>query len=108
MFECMNVAVEFIEAMGPVVGAIGKRDPGLADQVRRASQGLVLQIAEARKRVGKDRQHLFRVAAGSGEEARAGITIARAWGYVDAASVEPALALVDRVMAMLWRLGSGP
>ncbi len=59
---------------------------------------------EGRRRHGRDRIHLWRVAAGSADEVVASLRVAEAWGHVDAASIAPALGLCDRVLAMLWRL----
>ncbi len=64
----------------------------------------MLDIAESWKRQGRDRTHGFRVAGGSGEEARAALRLARASGYAPASMLEAPLGLLDRVMAMLWRL----
>ena len=46
----------------------------------------------------------FESALGSVYETRAVLQIAASWGYVDAAEVERALTLADRVAAMTWRL----
>jgi hypothetical protein len=39
---------------------------------------------------------------------RAALEVAVAWGYVDAMSLAEVEALLDRVLAMLWRLTRGP
>lgn len=70
-------------------------------RTRRASP---LNLAEGRRRHGKDRIHLWRVAAGSADEVVAGLRVAEAFGYVKPATGAEALALCDRVLAMLWRL----
>ena len=46
----------------------------------------------------------FESALGSVYETRVVLQIAASWGYVDAADVEPALTLADRVAAMIWRV----
>jgi four helix bundle protein len=102
MFEVLEVSVEMVEAVG-VVEAIERRDGDLARQVRRAASSVVLNVAEGHQRAGKDRQHCFRIAAGSANEVRAALRVARAWRYAGA-DAQPALALLDRVVAMLWRL----
>jgi hypothetical protein len=51
-----------------------------------------------------DRLHCYRVAAGSAAETRSGVQLAGAWGYVGAAESKAVLVLLDRVLAMLWRL----
>ena len=63
-----------------------------------------LNLAEARQRAGRDRMHLYRVAAGSAAETRTALKIARAWRYVAAEEIVDVIALCDRVYVMLWRL----
>jgi four helix bundle protein len=103
-FDALDVAVDFVETLAPVLERVQARDKTLADQTRRAAQSLVLNVAEGRKRQGKDRQHCFRVASGSGEETRAALRIARAWRYAPDEALERPLELLDRVLAMVWRL----
>ena len=66
-----------------------------------------LNIAEANRRRGQDRAHLFRVAAGSAAEVQAGLDVAAAWGYLSEARAAPVKALLDEVLAMLHRLAGG-
>jgi hypothetical protein len=47
-------------------------------------------------------------ATGSANESRWALLVALAWGYVSAAQARPAAELLDRVVAMLWRLTRGP
>jgi four helix bundle protein len=103
-FDAFEVALELVRSLREPVRRIRQADAALADQVRRAAQSVPLNVAEARKRVGKDRLHLWRVAAGSAAEVRAALGVAVAWGYVRAAEVAEPLALLDRECAMLWRL----
>jgi len=42
--------------------------------------------------------------AGSADEVRAALRVAEAFGYLEPAAIEEPLQLVDRVLAMLWRL----
>ena len=65
---------------------------------------MALCLAEGARRTGKDRLHLYRVAAGSAAEVRAALAVGRAWGWIGSAALAPAEALLDRVLAMLWRL----
>jgi hypothetical protein len=44
------------------------------------------------------------VAAGSADELRTALRVAEAWGDLEASRFKQALALLDRVQAMLWRL----
>ena len=63
-----------------------------------------MNIAEGARRVGKDRTHLWRVAAGSANEVRVALRTAVAWGDLDAALTLRSMQLLDRVIAMLWKM----
>lgn len=73
-------------------------------QLRRAAASVPLNLAEGRRRSGRDRQHLFRIAAGSAAEVRACLLVAQAWGWLAEDGAAESLALIDRVLAMCWRL----
>ncbi len=103
-FDAFDVALEMIRRLREPLTAIGERDTSLAQQLRRAAASVPLNLSEGRRRLGRDRVHLWRIAAGSADEVVASLRVAEAWGHVDAASIAPALALCDRVLAMLWRL----
>ncbi len=103
-FDTLEVALDMIGSIGGPVGKIGGRDPDLGRQIRRAASSVSLNVAEGRQRNGRDRLHLYRVAAGSNAEVRTALGIAVAWRYVAADEVAEGLALCDRVAAMLWRL----
>jgi hypothetical protein len=47
----------------------------------------------------------FSTAAGSNRESRAALRVAVAWGYVQSTDIEAGDALLDRIGAMLYRLG---
>jgi len=103
-FQALDVALELVSSLRQPVGVLATRDPSLADQVRRAASSVALNLGEGRRRVGRDRVQHFRIAAGSAEEARTALRVALAWGHLGSAQVGDALALCDRVLAMLWRL----
>jgi four helix bundle protein len=101
-FQVYEVALEMVSALRPSLEALARKDRDVADQLRRASSSVVLNIAEGARRWGKDRLHFYRIAAGSAAEVRAALEVARAWEYLQSNSeVE---VLLDRVLAMLWRL----
>jgi four helix bundle protein len=86
------------------ISQIAAHDPDLTKQLRRALASVTLNIAEASRRVGKDRKHLFRIALGSAAEAAGCLDVAVALAYVTRDEVAAALALADRVRAMTYRL----
>ncbi len=104
MFDALEVSLELIRSLGEPLSVIRSRDPQLFDQIRRAATSLALNLAEGRKRVGRDRLNHWRIASGSAEEVRTALRVAAAWGDLDPASYERSFQLLDRVAAMLWRL----
>jgi four helix bundle protein len=103
-FDTLDVAHQLIPSLRRAAVALTSRDPDLARQLRRAASSVPLNVAEGRRRAGKDSAHLYRVAAGSAAEVASILRVAADWGHVDAADTAEALALLDRLRAMLWRL----
>ena len=98
------LSLEMVTAIRPLVGSIRRRDRSLADQLVRAASSVALNISEAEySDPGNRRARLF-TAAGSANESRTALKLAVVWGYCRAPDAEAALALADRVVAMLWRL----
>ena len=102
--QVMNNAIAVITALKPALAKIRRDDPALHKQIRDALNSCVLNVGEAEYSDLGTRKARFHNACGSGNEARAGIRAACAWGYVPAAMVEPGLAELDRVIATLWKL----
>jgi four helix bundle protein len=103
-FEVLDVGVELVTALRPLLVSLGRRDVDLARQVKRAGSSVTLNIGEGRQRIGRDRLHCYRIAAGSADEVRVALRTAVAWGDLAECDVATALALCDRLVAMLWRL----
>ena len=103
-FDAQRVALELVAALREPADALARHDADLARQLRRAATSVALNVAEGARRQGKDRKHLFTVAAGSAAEVRTALAIARGWGYLPATGAERVDALLDRELAMLWRL----
>src|SRR5437762_7038576 len=103
-FEVLEVAVELVATLREPMTRLAQHDRDLENQARRAANGIPLQISEARRRTGRDRLHLWRVAAGSADELKTALRVAEAWGYLASAALVQPRALLDRVQAMLWKL----
>lgn len=99
-----DVALEIIEAMRAIVARVRRHDADLARQMVRAASSVAANVAEGSRRVGKDRLHLFRIAAGSAEETRAHLRVALAWGYLQTPELEAPLEVIDRELRLLWGL----
>ena len=104
MFEASEVAHLFVSSLRTVVEATADRDAELASQLRRAATSAALNTAEAGRRLGRDRRYRCRIAAAECAEAEVAARVAAAWGYVSDLEVAPALALADRLHAILYRL----
>ena len=103
-FEALERALEIIRQLRKTVGKVRTRDRKLSEQIRDAASGVPIQLAEGRRRVGKDRLHLWRVALGSADEARTGLRTAEAWGYVEVSEVAVVCDELDQLVAMIWRM----
>ena len=108
VFVASELALEIIGSVKVVVTRIGRHDRDLMVQARRAANSVALNVDEGNRRAGADRLHHFRIAAGSAGELRGALRCALAWGWLDAAAAAPALALIDRELAVLYRLVNGP
>jgi four helix bundle protein len=104
----LDVAIEAIATARPLVTRIRRFDRDLGEQLRRALSSTALNIGEGGHSEGGNRNRIsrFSTAAGSAAEARAGLRVATAWGYVEAGEVEAIDALLDRVARMLHGLGA--
>jgi four helix bundle protein len=100
------VTIEAIEVLRPTVTRIRRCDRDLGEQLRRALSSIALNVSEGNGSEGGHRHARFSTAAGSNAEARAALRLAVAWRYVLAGEVEAGDALLDRVAAMLHRLGA--
>jgi four helix bundle protein len=103
-FICLEVALLMVSAARRPIEKLAMKDRSLADQLRRCSASVPLNIAEGRARVGKDRPQHYRTAAGSAAEVTACLRVALGLGYLDSDEVADTLSYADRVRAMLWKL----
>ncbi len=104
--QVLDLAVLAIETLRPVVARIRQCDRDLGEQIRRALSSVALNAGGAAGNEGGTRLARFSTAAGSNAEVRAALRVAVAWGYVSARDVEAGEQLLDRIAAMLYRLGA--
>jgi four helix bundle protein len=102
MFIALEVSFEAIKSLRAVVPQIEQHDRDLADQIKRAASSVALNLAEGQRLTKGNKPKHYAIAHGSANEVRAGLKTALAWGWIDDAS--EALAVIDRLLALLWRL----
>ncbi len=93
-----------VRELPPLIARVQKRDKKLADQLRRAAQSVLLNIAEGRGNKDGNAELRFATACGSAKETRAALYIAGEWGYLDPKRVVELDARLDDVCAITWTL----
>ena len=102
MFVAYDVALDLVRALRPVVAKLRTFSTDAADQIERAGTSVVLNLAEGRRRHGRDPRRFFAMAHGSAGEIQGALDVAEAWGWpIESA---PARALLDRELRLLWGL----
>ncbi len=104
MFQVESVSIELIQSLRPLVRRIRRADRSLADQLTRAASSVSLNIAEGNFSDPGNRKARLFTAAGSAGETRAALRVAVAWGYCSSDDAAGAFELVERALAMLWKL----
>jgi four helix bundle protein len=105
--EKKNVYVrarEVVRELAPVVQSVREHDRSLGDQLRRAAQSVVLNIAEGRGNDAGNARLRFATACGSATEVRAALHIASDWGYLEAQAAAHLDERLDQVCAITWCL----
>ena len=103
-FQALELSIDLIRSLRSPVEVLRSRDPGLHKQIRAAASSVAMNLGEGNRRVGADRRHFFRIAAGSAEEVRMALRVAEAWGDLEMGAITEPLQLLDRLLGMLWRL----
>jgi four helix bundle protein len=102
--DAFRVAREALSLGDQIVKRLPRGHASLADQLRRALLAAFLGIAEGSSRTGSDRLARFRCARGEASEAAAALEAVSLLRLAPDDEVERALALLDRLCAMLTRL----
>ena len=105
MLRIHDDMLEVIRSMRGAVGAIDKRDPDLARQLRRAASSVVLNIAEGSGSFGRVRTVRYRTALGSARETLACLQTAEAFGYMEPVS-NTVIRRMDRIIGTLVRVAA--
>ena len=103
-FHVLDASYELLRAVRVPLATVKAAHGPLGDQLIRAVESVPLNIAEASALTAKSAQHSYRIALGSTREVEAALRTAECLGFVGAADIAEAVALCDRIRAMLWRL----
>lgn len=102
-----ELSIELVEALKPLMSKIKARDKSLEDQLRRAASSIVLNIGEGEYSDPGNRRARYFTAAGSAGETMAAVRVAVAWGILSRSEGERAVALLKRIIPMLWKMTRG-
>ena len=96
-----------LRAAGTAIALVDKipgKFKSLEDQVIRSASSVAANLAEGNGRIGRDRQHYFRIAYGSAKEVDVHLRILVGAGIIAESKATETLELFDRVRAMTWKL----
>jgi len=102
MFIAYEVSVQLATSLREIISIVESSDRDLADQLRRAASSVVLNLAEGQRSAKGNKQKHYSIAHGSANEVKAALAVAGAWGWIQDA--EAPLEILDRLLALLWRL----
>jgi len=97
-------ARKVVRELAPLLRVVRGQDKALADQLKRAAQSVVLNIAEARGSDAGNARSRFATACGSAKEVRAALHIASDWGYIGTQTATHLDERLDEVCAITWCL----
>ncbi|HSN20532.1 MAG TPA: four helix bundle protein [Usitatibacter sp.] len=102
MFIAHDVSLDLIRELRTLLPAIQRFDRELATQLRTAATSVTLNLSEGQRSGGGNQRRHYEVAHGSANEVKGALAVAEAWGWID--DPERARAILDRLLALLWRL----
>ena len=105
--QVAELSLDLIQTLRPLVPRIKQRDKSLADQILRSASSIALNIGEAELSDPGIRRARFFSAAGSAGETLTAVRVAIAWRHFNANEGEAAVALLKRIIAILWKLTRG-
>ena len=97
-------ARRIVQELASLLRVVREQDKALADQLKRAAQSVVLNIAEARGSDAGNARARFATACGSAKEVRAALDVASDWGYIEAQTAVHLDEKLDEVCAITWCL----
>ena len=104
-FITYDVSLDLIRSLRDIVPIIKKYDKDLAEQIHRAASSVTLNLGEGARSTAGNQRARYESAHGSANEVKAALQVAASWGWVD--DLAPQLAILDRLLALLWKLTNG-
>ena len=102
--KALDIATLAAASVIRIVRSVPSSFKSIADQAIRSASSFPLNLAEGSGRFGRDRLHHYRIAYGSGKEAETALKLLVMSGVVNKKQADTALQLLDRALAMTWRL----
>ena len=81
MLRIHDDALSLVRSLAPTVRALGTKSRNLQDQLTRALDSVVLNIAEGSYAQGRKRHSHYFIAMASAREAWSALQLAEAWGH---------------------------
>ena len=100
----LDVTLNAIQLLAPIVQRIRRQDKDLTDQLRRAASSIALNLSEANGSDPGTARARWHSALGSTRETRTALQVAVAWHYISESQRTEADAQLDRVGALTWGL----
>jgi four helix bundle protein len=103
--DVYRVSLEYLALTREIVAKMPRKDGGLADQMTRASESILLNIAEGvGRRTRADKARHFTIARGSAMESASQIDVLYLAGKLDQDVYQRAGELLHRVVSMLTNM----
>jgi len=102
MFIAHDVSLELIRELRTLLPAIQRFDRDLASQLRTAATSVTLNLSEGQRSGGGNQRRHYEIAHGSANEVKGALAVAEAWGWIESSAKVGAI--LDRLLALLWRL----
>ena len=107
----LRIVEDIVQTIGTIHGlcrVIGRQDPDLSRQMKRAINSVGLNSGEGLYARGGNRTVRLESAMASGREVILGLRIAGAAGYLDPERVAKEVDTLDRIVATLYKLTYRP
>jgi four helix bundle protein len=102
VYKC---SIEYLSTVRAIYTSLGRGNADLADQLRRASQSIVQNIAEGAGRASRaDKAKHFTIARGSAMECAAHLDVIRIEALMEGHQYEHVTELLARIVSMLTRM----